>query len=63
MHNFHTIFASFLDIGKQSFNKLEDEAGNRKLQNESLKFSDLQVIALGMTAETLIIYIKNNLSL
>jgi hypothetical protein len=55
MHNFHTIIASFLDIGKQSFNKLENEAGNSKFQIVFLKLSDLQVIALSMTAKALII--------
>lgn len=63
MHNFHTIIASFLDIGKQSFNKLENEAGNIKFQIVFLKLSDLQVIALSMTAKALIIDSKNNLSL
>ena len=61
MHNFHTIFARFLEICKHFSNDLVNEAGNIKRRGVVPRFSDLEVISLGLTAETLSIDSENNL--
>lgn len=53
MHNFHAIFASFLDIDKHSSNKIGSLADSIKLRSIISKFSDLKIIALRRKAENL----------
>ena len=61
MHNLPTIFAKYLEICKHFSNDLVNEAGNITRRGVVPKFSDLQVIALSLTAETLSIDSENNL--
>ena len=60
-HNLPTIFAKYLEICKHFSNDLVNEAGNITHLCVVPKFSDLEVIALGLTAETLSIDNENNL--
>lgn len=52
MHNLYTIFTKFHDICKQFAENLVNEKGNIHRCGVVPKFSDLEVIALSMTAET-----------
>lgn len=53
MHNLYAIFAKFLDICKQMSENLVNESGNVPRRGVVPRFSDLEVIALGMTSEAL----------
>jgi len=61
MHNLYAIFAKYLEICKQFSKDLVNESGNITRRGVVPKFSDLQVIALSLTAETLSIDSENNL--
>ena len=61
MHNFHTIFARFLEICKHFSDDLVNETENIKRRGVVPRFSDLEVISLSLTAETLSIDSENNL--
>jgi len=61
MHNLYAIFAKYLEICKRFSNDLVNEAGNITRPGVVPMFSDLEVIALGLTAETLSIDSENNL--
>jgi len=61
MHNLNAIFAKDLEICKRFSNDLVNETGNITRPGVVPKFSDLEVIALGLTAETLSIDSENNL--
>lgn len=51
MRNLTTIFAKFLEICKDFSSNLVNESGNVPRRGVVPKFSDLEVIALSMTAE------------
>lgn len=53
MHNLYTIFAKFLDICKQIADNLVTEQGNIARAGSVPRFSDLEIIALNVTSETL----------
>lgn len=53
MHNLYTIFAKFLEICKVFFSDLVDDNGNIPRRGVVLRFSDLEVISLSLTAEAL----------
>jgi hypothetical protein len=61
MHNLYAIFAKFLEICKHFSNDLVNEAGNITRPGVVPKFSDLEVIALSLTAEMLSVDSENNL--
>ena len=51
MHNLYAIFAKFLNICKQVAGNLVNESGNIPRRGVVPKFSDLEIVALNMTAE------------
>ena len=53
MHNLYAIFARFLDICKFFGKSLVNEQGNKPRRGVVPRFSDLEVIALSMTAESI----------
>ncbi len=53
MHNLHAIFAKFLDSCKQKAGDWVNEKGNVPRPGGVPKFSDLEVVALGLAAEAL----------
>jgi len=61
IYNSYAIFAKYLEICKHFSIDLVNEAGNITRPGVVPKFSDLEVIALGLTAETLSIDSENNL--
>ena len=52
MHNLYAIFAKFLNICKQVVGNLVNESGNVPKRGIVSKFSDLEIVALNMTSET-----------
>lgn len=52
MHNLYAIFAKFLGICKLFGGNLVNERGNKPRPGVVLRFSDLEVIALSLTAES-----------
>lgn len=52
MHNLYTKFVKFLEICKQFSNKFVNEAGNIPRRGPVSKFSDLEVVALSLAAES-----------
>jgi hypothetical protein len=61
MHNFHAIFRKILDICKQFSYDLVNTEGNSRRRGVVPRFSDIEVIALSLTAETLSIDSENYL--
>ena len=59
MHNFYAKYAKILDICKRFSNNLVNELGNVPRRGVVPKFSDLEVIALSLTAESLSIDSEN----
>jgi len=59
MHNLYAIFVKILEICKQNAGNIVNESGNIKRRGVVPKFSDLEVIALSLTAETLSIDSEN----
>lgn len=53
MHNLHAIFAKFLDICKEFSYDLVNERGNTPRRGVVPSFSDLEVISLALTAESM----------
>lgn len=53
MHNLYAIFAKFLDICKQFAGNLVNEQGNIPRCGVVPRFSDLEVLALGMASESI----------
>ena len=53
MHNLYTIFAKFLEICKDFGKNLVNEKGNQPRVGVIPRFSDLEVIALSLTAESI----------
>lgn len=53
MHNLYAIFAKFLEICKQMADNLVNEQGNIPRRGVIPRFSDLEVVALSMTSESL----------
>ena len=53
MHNLHAIFAKFHGICKQFGKTLVDEKGNQSRREVVPRFSNLEVIALSLPAESL----------
>ena len=53
MHNLYAIFVKFLDICKQFADDLVDTRGNIPRVGTKPRFSDLEVIALNLTMESL----------
>ena len=53
MHNLYTIFAKYLDICKDFRKNLVNEKGNHPRPGVVPRFSDLEVIALSLTAESI----------
>ena len=53
MHNFHAKYMKILDICKKFSKNLVNELGNVPRRGVVPKFSDLEVIALSLTAESL----------
>lgn len=51
MHNLYTKFVKSLEICKRFSNKLVNEQGNIPRRGPIPKFSDLEVVALSLTAE------------
>ena len=51
MHNLHANFINFLDICKRFAEGLVDKNGNARRRGAVPRFSDVEVVALGMTAE------------
>lgn len=52
MHNLYTKFAKILEICKQLSDKLVNEKGNIPRRGPISKFSDLEVVALSLAAES-----------
>lgn len=52
MHNLYAIFAKFLEICKQFAGNLVNEKGNQPRPGVVPRFSDLEIIALSLTAES-----------
>src|SRR5574344_1913955 len=61
MYNLYAIFAKYLEICKSFSGNLVNETGNIRRRGVVPKFSDLEVIALSLTAETMSIDSENNL--
>ncbi len=61
MHNFHAIFRKILEICKQFSYDLVNTEGNSRRRGVAPRFSDIEVIALSLTAETLSIDSENYL--
>ena len=61
MHNLYVIFGKFLDICKQFADNLVNERGNQPRPGVVPRFSDLEVIALSLTAESVGIDSENYL--
>ena len=61
MHNFHAIFRKILEICKQFSYDLVNTEGNRRRRGVVPRFTDIEVIALSLTAETLSIDSENYL--
>ncbi len=61
MHNLYAIFTNFLEICKQFSGKLVNEFGNIPRCGAVPRFSDLEVVALNLTAEALSIDSENYL--
>ncbi len=59
MHNLYAIFTNFLEICKQFSEKLVNEHGNIPRRGVVPRFSDLEVVALNLTAEALSIDSEN----
>src|SRR5574344_90504 len=53
MHNLYAIFAKFLEICKQFADNRVDEKGNQPRPGVVPRFSDLEIIALSLTAESI----------
>ncbi len=52
MHNLYTKFVKILEICKQFSENIVNESGNVPRRGPVPKFSDLEVVALSLTAET-----------
>ena len=52
MHNLYTKFVKILEICKQFSENIVNESGNVPRRGSVPKFSDLEVVALSLTAET-----------
>ena len=52
MYNLYTKFVKILEICKQFSENLVNESGNVPRSGPVPKFSDLEVVALSLTAET-----------
>ena len=52
MHNFHTIFNKILEICKKFSTNLVNDKGNIRRPGPVPRFSDLEVVALSLTAES-----------
>lgn len=61
MHNLYAIFGKILDICKQYSSDLLNSKGNIPRCGVVPHFSDLEVIALSLTAESISIDIENSL--
>lgn len=61
MHNFYAIFSKILEICKQFSYDLLNTEGNSRRRGVAPRFSDIEVIALSLTAETLSIDSENYL--
>lgn len=61
MHNLYAIFAKFLEICKRFSKNLVNEHGNISRRGVAPRFSDLEVVALNLTAEALSIDSENYL--
>jgi hypothetical protein len=61
MYNLYAIFAKYLEICKSFSGNLVNETGNIRRRGVIPKFSDLEVIALSLTAETMSIDSENYL--
>ena len=61
MHNLYAIFAKYLEICKHFGDNLVNEKGNQPRRGVVPRFSDLEVIALSLTAESIGIDSENNL--
>lgn len=61
MHNLYAIFATFLEICKCFSKNLVNEHGNNPRRGVVSRFSDLEVVALNLTAEALSIDSENYL--
>ncbi len=61
MHNLYTIFVKILEINKKFAINLVDKRGNIPRRGVVPKFSDLEVISLSMTAESIGIDSENYL--
>jgi hypothetical protein len=61
MYNLYAIFAKYLEICKSFSGNLVNETGNIRRRGVVPKFSDLEVIALSLTAETMSIDSENYL--
>ena len=61
MHNFYAKYSKILDICKRFSNNIVTELGNVPRRCVVPKFSDLEVIALSLTAESLSIDSENYL--
>ena len=61
MHNLYAIFAKFLEICKRFSKNLVNEHGNISRRGVVPRFSDLEVVALNLTAEALSIDSENYL--
>ena len=59
MHNFYAKYARIFDICKRFSKNLVNELGNVPRRGVVPKFSDLEVIALSLTAESLSIDSEN----
>ena len=53
MHNLYTIFAKYLDICKDFGKNQVNEKGNQPRPGVIPRFSDLEVIALSLTTESI----------
>jgi len=60
-HNLYAIFAKFLDICKDFTNYLVNGKGNLPRRDAVPRFSDLEIIPLSLTAESLGINFENYL--
>ncbi|MFV0329001.1 MAG: transposase, partial [Dysgonomonas sp.] len=61
MHNLHAIFAKFLDICKNFSYELVNEQGNIPRRGVIPSFSDIEVVSLALSAETIGIDSENYL--
>lgn len=61
MHNLNTIFSKILKISKQFGGNLTDKKGNIPPPSVVPKFSDIEVIALSLSSETMGIDSESNL--